>query len=388
MQLSNQEAERLVREGVQALQQGRSDEARRRFETVTATGRAGAQIWMLLATACHAQKDTAAAEAALDRVLEIEPGAVRALIMKADCCADSADPRVAAGLYKKAIRLAEGQSLPRDLLAELQRAETAAAQLDARFAAHLETSLSADGLPPERRSARFQQSLDVMANRTRIYLQEPTGFYYPELPHIQFYDPAQFSWAPAVEAATDAIRRELLAVMAPGVGDFRPYIRPEPNQPRSHPLLDKKDWSALFFYENGTRYDETIARCPETWKAMQATPLPWVEGWEPTVMFSLLKAGTRIPAHTGTHNTRLICHLPLIVPPKCGFRVGNQVREWEEGKLLIFDDTIEHEAWNESSEDRVVLIFGIWRPELSEQERREIAALFSISARGGAATAS
>lgn len=388
MQLSNQEAERLVREGVQALQQGRSDEARRRFETVTATGRAGAQIWMLLATACHAQKDTAAAEAALDRVLEIEPGAVRALIMKADCCADSADPRVAAGLYKKAIRLAEGQSLPRDLLAELQRAETAAAQLDARFAAHLETSLSADGLPPERRSARFQQSLDVMANRMRIYLQEPTGFYYPELPHIQFYDPAQFSWAPAVEAATDAIRRELLAVMAPGVGDFRPYIRPEPNQPRSHPLLDKKDWSALFFYENGTRYDETIARCPETWKAMQATPLPWVEGWEPTVMFSLLKAGTRIPAHTGTHNTRLICHLPLIVPPKCGFRVGNQVREWEEGKLLIFDDTIEHEAWNESSEDRVVLIFGIWRPELSEQERREIAALFSISARGGAATAS
>jgi aspartyl/asparaginyl beta-hydroxylase (cupin superfamily) len=77
------------------------------------------------------------------------------------------------------------------------------------------------------------------------------------------------------------------------------------------------------------------------------------------------------------HNSRLICHLPLIVPPKCAFRVGNEVREWREGELLIFDDTIEHEAWNDSERDRVVLIFDIWRPELSERERQEVAALFS-----------
>jgi aspartyl/asparaginyl beta-hydroxylase (cupin superfamily) len=111
---------------------------------------------------------------------------------------------------------------------------------------------------------------------------------------------------------------------------------------------------------------------------MKSAPLPWIDGWEPTVMFSLLRAGTRIPAHTGTHNTRLICHLPLIVPPNCGFRVGNEERQWEEGKLLVFDDTIEHEAWNESSEDRVLLIFGIWRPELSERERRGVSALFAV----------
>ena len=98
---------------------------------------------------------------------------------------------------------------------------------------------------------------------------------------------------------------------------------------------------------------------------------------QPTAMFSLLRAGARIAPHSGMFNTRLICHLPLIVPPRCGFRVGNEVREWEEGKLLIFDDTIEHEAWNESDQDRVVLIFDIWRPELSEQEQREVGALFS-----------
>ena len=99
-------------------------------------------------------------------------------------------------------------------------------------------------------------------------------------------------------------------------------------------------------------------------------------------MFSLLRPGARITPHTGVHNARLICHLPLIVPPGCGFRVGNEIREWEEGKLIIFDDTIEHEAWNEGTADRVVLIFDVWRPELSDQERREVAALFAGPAMG------
>lgn len=386
MQISNQDAERLVREAVDAFQRGLPDEARRRLDTVVATGRASAQIWLLLATVCRAQRDIRAEEVALDEVLEMEPRAVRAIIMKADCRAAAGDNRIAATLYKKARNIAAaeplppGQSLPPDLVAELNRAEAAAAQIDARYSAHMEATLTAQGIPPESRSYRFQQALDILANRKRAFFQDPTGFFYPELPHVQFYDRADFDWAPAVEAATDVIRDELLAVMATGIGDFSPYIRPEPNQPRYHPLYNKTDWSALFFVENGKLNEETIARCPETWKAVQAAPMPWINGWEPTVMFSLLRAKTVIPAHTGTHNTRLICHLPLIVPPGCGFRVGNQVREWEVGKLIIFDDTVEHEAWNDSDEDRVVLIFCVWRPELSEREKEEISALFSVPA--------
>jgi aspartyl/asparaginyl beta-hydroxylase (cupin superfamily) len=388
MQISNQEAERLVMEAVSAFQAGRPDEARRRLDSVVASGRAGAQIWLLLATVCRAQRDLRAEEVALDEVLDMEPRAVRALIMKADCRSAAGDHRVAAALYKKGLNIAAsetenlppGQSLPPDLVAELRRAETAAAQLDARYADHMEASLTAQGIPPGSRSHRFQQSLDILANRKQAFFQNPTGFFYPELPHVQFYDRADFDWAPAVEAATDAIREELLAVMSTGIGDFNPYIRPEPNQPRYHPLFNKTDWSALFFIENGKLNEEAIARCPETWKAVQAAPMPWINGWEPTVMFSLLRAKTVIPAHTGTHNTRLICHLPLIVPPGCGFRVGNQVREWEVGKLIIFDDTVEHEAWNNSDEDRVVLIFCVWRPELSEREKEEISALFSVPA--------
>jgi aspartyl/asparaginyl beta-hydroxylase (cupin superfamily) len=381
MQLDNQEAERLVREGYEAFRQGRPEEARERLDKVAATGRASAQIWLLLATVCRALKDSAGEEAALDKVLEREPQAIRAMIMKADCRAAASDDQGAIFLYKKARGIASGQSLPADLQSELRRAETAAAELDSRHSDRLEESLTAQGLPPESRSPRFQRSLDVIAKRKQVYLQEPTGYYFPELPAIQFFEREEFDWAPAIEAATDEIRSELLALMEPGVEDFVPYIRSEPHQPRVHPLLDKRDWSALFLCENGERSEEAIERCPRTWEAMQSAPLPWIDGWEPTIMFSLLRPGTRIPAHTGTHNTRLICHLPLIVPPGCGFRVGNEERQWEEGRLLVFDDTIEHEAWNESSEDRVLLIFGIWRPELSERERSEVSALFSIPGR-------
>jgi aspartyl/asparaginyl beta-hydroxylase (cupin superfamily) len=381
MQLSNQEAERLVREGVDALRQGRAGDARARLETVTQTGRANGQIWLLLAAACRAEEDPAAEEAALDKLLALEPRLVRGLVMKGDCRFKAGDERAALGFYKSALLVADGQQLPNDLLGELRRAEAAVQQMETRVSEQRESSLSARGLPPELRSPRFQQSLDILAGRKRIYAQEPTAYFFPGLPQIQFYDPGEFSWAEAVEAATPTIRQEIEALLAEGTRGFRPYIQSDTNRPRldENRLLDSSDWSALFLCENGRMSEEVIARCPRTWEAVQAAPLPRINN-SPTAMFSLLRAGARIAAHTGMLNTRLTCHLPLIVPEKCGFRVGNEVREWEEGKLLIFDDTIEHEAWNESDQDRVVLIFDIWRPELSEQEKREVGLLLAGSA--------
>jgi aspartyl/asparaginyl beta-hydroxylase (cupin superfamily) len=260
----------------------------------------------------------------------------------------------------------------------------AAEQVKAEVESRREAALEAQGLPAGERSPRFKAALDILAGRKRIYVQEPTGFYFPELPQIQFFNPAGFDWVPEVEARTEVIRAELEALLASvGTKDFRPYIQSDPNRPRTdgNRLLDSADWSALFLCENGKMGEEVIERCPKTWEAVQSAPLPRIAN-SPTVMFSLLRPGARIAAHTGMFNTRLVCHLPLIVPPGCRFRVGNEVREWEAGKLLIFDDTIEHEAWNDGSEDRVVLIFDIWRPELSERERREVAALFSGPAPG------
>lgn len=377
-QLSNQEAERLVREGVEALRQGRPSEARALFQKVTDTGRANSQIWLLVAMACRGDSDAAGEEAAVDRLLALDPRMVRGHIMKGDCRYGAGDHKAALGFYESAQLLAEGQAVPPDLLAELQRVQATVAQLQASLETRREAALGRQGLSPENRSPRFQEALDILAGRKRIYVQEPTGLYFPGLPQIQYYDPAGFDWVPAVEACASAIRRELETLLEEaGTKDFRPYIQSNPNQPRTddNQLLDSADWSALFLCENGKLAEELVARCPRTWEAVQAAPLPRITN-SPTVMFSLLRPGARIAPHTGMFNTRLVCHLPLIVPPGCGFRVGNEIRQWEEGKLLIFDDTIEHEAWNDSAQDRVVLIFDIWRPELGEQEKREVAALF------------
>ena len=103
---------------------------------------------------------------------------------------------------------------------------------------------------------------------------------------------------------------------------------------------------------------------------MNVLPLVFSGQRCPNILFSRLRPGAKIPPHNGMINTRLIGHLPLIIPEDCGFRVGNSTRTWNVGEAFLFDDTIEHEAWNNSSEDRFVLIFEVWRPELTEAEQR------------------
>ena len=96
-------------------------------------------------------------------------------------------------------------------------------------------------------------------------------------------------------------------------------------------------------------------------------------------MFSLLAPHTSIPPHVGVSNARLVCHLPLVVPDGCWFRVGAETRYWERGKAFVFDDTIEHEAANPSDQLRVVFIFDLWAPDLTSVEREAVAALIGSS---------
>ena len=196
----------LARQGIAALQQGRAAEARRHFESVTAAGRANAQVWLLLATACRQLGDAAGEEAALDSLLALEPALVRALAMKGACRARAGDERGALSFYEIALRQAEGQDIPADLVAELDRARSYVAAAGVAAEARREAALVAAGLGAGERSAAFAQSLEIMAGRAQIFVQQPTGYYWPGLPQVQFFDPAQFAWAAAVEAASDAIR--------------------------------------------------------------------------------------------------------------------------------------------------------------------------------------
>jgi aspartyl/asparaginyl beta-hydroxylase (cupin superfamily) len=377
-QLSLSEAEQLARAGAAALQAGNPAEAKRSFERVTQSGRATAQIWLLLAYACRQTGDHAGAEKAAEAVLATDNRNLRALIVKGDARRAAGDGRAAGNFYNTAVKLARQMGeLPGDLAAELERAEKASGDLAGGFRKELEAHLAAAGFDDAHRSARFHESIAILLEEKQVYLQQPTAYYFPRLPQIQFYERDEFDWVGAVEAAAGDMRAELEAVLEED-GLFRPYLQSRQDRPSYdfHGLLDNPAWSTLYLWENGGPVEKNVARFPRTFAALRDVPLPRITTRAPSILFSLLKPGARIEAHHGMINTRLICHLPLIVPPDCGFRVGNEIRAWEEGKLLIFDDTIEHEAWNDSDRDRIVLIFDAWRPELTMDERRAVTAIF------------
>jgi aspartyl/asparaginyl beta-hydroxylase (cupin superfamily) len=215
------------------------------------------------------------------------------------------------------------------------------------------------------------------ANRTgrrKIYVQQPIGGHFPYLPAIEFFPPALFPWFAALEAKAAEIREELLALLGGPAPNLRPYIAFGPTQPLNQwaELNHSRRWSAFFFLEDGVRHDANCARCPATAALLETLPLLDLPGKGPTAMFSILEPGTRIPPHTGSSNVRTTVHLPLVVPAGCGFRVGAETRTPQEGEAWAFDDTIEHEAWNDSAGPRAILILDTWNPLLTEAERAAI----------------
>jgi len=359
-----------------ALRRGDAGEARALFARVAAVKPDEAGVWYGLALACKDLGDDTAMLEALDRVLGLEPHHISALLMKADHFARIGDDRAAQAFYRAVVAQAPApQYAPPAIQDLIRRAERQSALYSQRYETHLLDSLSRAGFAPGRSSRRFDQSVDLLLGRTQIYLQSPTAFYFPELPQRQFYEREEFAWIAALEAQADVIRDELLGVVGDDLA-FRPYVRSDGSRPPKAfgGLRDKLDWSAFYLIENGAVVPEAAARCPATLAAVEQAPLCKARGCTPSVLFSLLRPGARIPPHTGHNNARLICHLPLIVPDGCGLRVGNETRPWTLGQTLIFDDTMEHEAWNESDEIRVVLLFDIWRPELTLEERDLVAA--------------
>tara|TARA_R110002167_G_scaffold23746_3_gene84218 strand:- start:222 stop:1286 length:1065 start_codon:yes stop_codon:yes gene_type:complete len=312
-------------------------------------------------------------ETVLQSVLLEAPRDIGALLLLGDVQHAAGKTQDASRAYGGALQVAQmqGGPVPDVFKPGLQRAAARLGEYASQYEAFI-----ANQLPLAARSPRFNQSVDILLGKAGISLQQPTKYYFPELPQIQFYDRSTFDWAPALEAQTPVIQQELRAVLADHAA-FRPYLERDESKPhvRSHDLVGNDDWSAFYLWKDGARVAENCARCPVTAAAFENLPLDYLPGQAPSVLFSLLKPGAAIPPHYGLINTRLICHLPLLVPGPAWLRVGNQTHYWKEGELVIFDDSIEHEAKNEAEQTRVVLLFDIWRPELSLQERGEITKL-------------
>ncbi len=375
MSLNETQIATLSRQGVAALQSGKASEARKHFEDIIAATKKSPGAYLGLAYACNQLNDAEGMQSALESVLDMEPANIHALTLKADYLQISGHKRQALEFYQGALTSASRLAVvPQDMHAGLERAQRAVQASAAEYADYMTKAMHEKGVDLARTHPRFAMSFDLAIGKRELHLQQPSRYYYPELPQIQFYDKNDFDWASDIEAATDDIREELMAVLRED-SDFPPYLANVESVPHlnDRQLIDNPAWGAFFFWKNGPFDTNNAARCPKTLAALEKAPLPHITNHTPSALFSLLKAETRIPPHNGMLNTRLICHLPLIVPKDCGaLRVGNEERPWVEGELMIFDDSIRHEAWNDSGKTRVVLLFDIWRPELSLEERELI----------------
>lgn len=356
---------------------------RRALEMLAAAERAApkdARMPLAAAQALHTLGDATGRLDALDRALAADPYCFPALLQKA-AVIEQTSPRLAAPLFRNALKITPpDERLPPPLRALAVQAR-ACVERDAKALRDaLETELAvARARHPGADFRRFDQARDTLCGLAKIYRQEPTMFDFPELPPIEYYPRAMFPWLSDLEASTDAIVEELKRVIREDDPEFYPYVNHPPGAPVNQwaELNHSRKWSAYFLWKDGARIEPHCARCPTTAEVLSRMPLAGVQGFAPSAFFSTLDPGAHIPPHTGVTNTRLVCHLPLIVPEGAAFRVGSQSRPWKKGEAWVFDDTIEHEAWNKSRELRVILIFDVWNPLLSEAERDLIGAMMA-----------
>ena len=371
--------EALLRDIQQAL--GRRDGAAALHLVDEALGQAPGDIDLRLqkAMALRLQGDLKGALAALDAALDLEPYHFVALLSKAAVVERLSGPRKAWQIYRNALKILP-DPLPSTLQPAVDRARQVVEETTDALAAFLEDrSAPARARMDRTAGARFDEGLQIYAGRTRNYPSEGILLTYPRLPAIPFFDRELFPWFPELEAATDMIRGELEGVLATMDADFAPYINVPPGAPVNQweELNQSRLWSSLFLWRDGERQEEPCRRCPGTAALLDRLPLARQPGFAPTVIFSALEARTRIPAHTGSTNARLLVHLPLILPGPARFRVGNETRSWRMGEAWAFDDTIDHEAWNDADALRVIMILDIWNPLLTEDEREAITALMN-----------
>lgn len=321
----------------------------------------------------------------LNDALAMDPYSFLGQLSKASVLEQMGRPRLAAEVYRNALKLAPPEEqTPPGLKAPITRAREVVAEQAQALAEHLHATLGT--LPaPERNEhrSRLAEAADVLAGTRRVYHAEPVQLHYPRLPAIPFFEREYFPWMPELEAATGVIQAELQALLDQGLPGFAPYVQYAPGTPENQfrELNHSSDWQSLWLWRDGEPQRDVMAQCPQTTAVLEQIPMADQPGFAPTALFSALAPRTRIPPHTGSTNTRLLVHLPLVLPGPAGFRVGNETRAWRMGEAWAFDDTIEHEAWNDADSTRVIMIFDIWNPLLSEAEREQVSALLQAQRR-------
>jgi hypothetical protein len=328
--------------------------------------------WMKLAAMANAMGDAQAALDAATGALAIEPLDFTALLMRAIQLHGLGRADEAGDGYGRALAQLP-PAYPPQMEPVIETARKRYSDWQQRQFCALSDRVAAVTPMTDRLSAFIASTLRI----TPFEREGPTHYCYPGLGCEGYYPREAFAWFAELEAVTAALEAEFSAVVGAEAAQLVPYIQYPEGVPLEQwaTLNQNRDWTAIHLLQNGRRIDANARHCPQAMALLEKLPQPNIAGAGPNAMFSLLAPGAHIPPHTGISNARLVCHLPLIVPAGCWFRVAEETRAWERAKAWVFDDTVEHEAMNPSDALRVVFIFDIWHPALEAAEQLGIKAV-------------
>ncbi len=379
----SEDVARMNKAAVQAIAAGDIKGAEAVLLEALAKDRGSVRLWLNLAAVRRQLNDMDGAFDALREALLLDNRNFPALLMRAALLDRMGQGIAAANAYGIALVQAPADAeLDAPTHQAVQRARTVHGKYIGELGAYIrERAAAANDRCSVAERRRVESFIDMALRTRKRYQQEPMEYYFPGLPAIEFYEREEFPWLPEFEAAADPIRRELGRILVEDEAGFSPYIQYDEHLPLDQwrELNKSPRWSAFHFYRQGKPVAERCVRAPDTMRALGRLPQAETDLRSPTAMFSVLQPKTRIPPHTGVANFRLVVHLPLVLPGDCWFRVGGEKREWRMGEAWVFDDTIEHEAWNGSDETRIILICDIWSPRLSPDERAAIRSVIAAT---------
>jgi aspartate beta-hydroxylase len=334
-----------------------------------------------LGRAYETAPDLAKAAEAHAEAVRLEPAFYIARLHLASCLDRLRSREQALVQYKRALDDAQGQG--RWLNSDTTPAVLRPLVMQAVAAVRNGTRQLFDTLFAPLRAKHGRESLQRVDRCVRIYLNEeppvypdprqrPSFLLFPGLPTSAYIERSALTWIEALEAQTPAILAELQALLPSAAGRERVFESEALEAQNLRGLEVAPSWNGYYFYRHGERREENCQSCPATARALDGLPLSRVREHGPEVLFSVFTTGTHLLPHRGVTNTRVVGHLPLLVPEDCALSVGGEVHVWRPGEVVVFDDTYEHEAWNRSPRTRVVLIFDTWNPYLTEAERAAV----------------
>lgn len=337
----------------------------------------GPSAWLRLAGLRRGLRQPRRALEAVQRALAHTPLDFIALSLRADLL-ERLEPERAGEAWAEALAQRPSGELPHGMAAAVAHGEQLRdAWLTRREEGYSKATAAAKARAGTDQAWKIDRFCSNVLRKTQTWHSQPTHYHYPGLVEREFHPRQRFPWLDKLEAATAAIRTEMQAAIASTRAELVPYIEYSEHEAMAQwrPLNRNRDWTAIHLLRKGEVVEANAALCPQTMALLADLDQPWIPGASPNAMFSLLAPQTAIPPHVGVNNTRLLCHLPLVVPDGCWFRVGGETRYWQEGKAFVFDDTIEHEAMNPTDQMRVVLIFDLWHPDLDLEEKQAVTAV-------------